>query len=90
MGTLAEAPGVIQKGTRLFVTPEDVAVLLGCGKSKAYNILREVNKQAEKKGHIPFPAGRANKYFFSDAFGVPIEEVDRIINEEQEVQDGIF
>lgn len=50
MSALTEAPGVVQKSTRIFVTQEDVAALLGCGKSKAYDIVREVNRQARKKG----------------------------------------
>lgn len=90
MSVLAEAPGVVRKSTRIFVTQEDVAMLLGCGKSKAYSIVREVNELAKKKGSHPFPAGKANKYLFSDTFGIPIEEVDKIINEEQEVQHGIL
>ena len=69
----ASASGVMRNATRIFVTQEDVAVLLGCGKSKAYNIVREVNKSAKKKG-------RANKYLFSDIYGIPIEEVDKVIN----------
>lgn len=82
MNALAEAPGVLQKSTRIFVTQEDVSVLLGCGKSKAYDIVREVNKLAKKKGNQPFPAGKANKYLFSDIFNIPIEEVDKVINKE--------
>lgn len=81
MGALAAAPGVLRKSTRVFVTQEDVAVLLGCGKSKAYDIVREVNELAKKKGNHPFPAGKANKYLFSDTFDIPIEEVDKVINE---------
>lgn len=76
----ASEPGVMRNATRIFVTQEDVAVLLGCGKSKAYNIVREVNKSAKKKGNHPFPAGKANKYLFSDIYGIPIEEVDKVIN----------
>lgn len=90
MQALTEAPGVVRKSTRIFVTQEDVAVLLGCGKSKAYDIVREVNKQAKQKGNHPFPAGKANKYLFSDIFDIPIEDVDRVINDEQEVQHGIL
>lgn len=85
MQGLAAAPGVVRKSTRIFVTQEDVAVLLGCGKSKAYDIVHEVNELAKKKGNYPFPAGKANKYLFSNAFDIPIEEVDRVINEEKEV-----
>ena len=82
MDVLTVASGVVRKSTRIFVTQEDVAVLLGCGKSKAYNIVREVNKHAKKNGKHPFPAGKANKYLFSDIFDIPIEEVDKVINEE--------
>ncbi len=84
MQALAEAPGVVRKSTRLFVTQKDVATILGCGKSKAYDIVRDVNKAAVKRGKHPFTAGRANKYLFADIFEIPIEEVDRVINEEQE------
>ncbi len=79
---LAEAPGVARKSTRIFVTQEDVAILLGCGKSKAYDIVREVNKLAKKKGKHPFPAGKANKYLFSYTYDIPIDEVDKVINSE--------
>lgn len=81
MQAMATSPGVVKKSTRIFVTHEDVAILLGCGKSKAYDIVREVNKSAKKKGNHPFPAGKANKYLFSDIFDIPIDEVDRVINE---------
>ena len=82
MGVLTAAPGVVQRSTRIFVTQEDVATLLGCGKSKAYDIVREVNEQAKKKGNHPFPAGKANKYLFSDIFDIPMDEVDKVINGE--------
>ena len=60
----ASTPGVMRNATRIFVTQEDVAVLLGCGKSKAYNIVREVNKSARKKATIHFrPARQINICF---------------------------
>lgn len=83
MDVVATAPGVVRKSTRIFVTQEDVGMLLGCGKSKAYDIVREINKLAKEKGNHPFPAGKANKYLFSDIFNIPIEEVDRVINKER-------
>ena len=76
----ASAPGVMRNATRIFVTQEDVAVLLGCGKSKAYNIVRELNELPKKKGKHPFPAGKANKYVFAEEFDIPIEEVNKVIN----------
>lgn len=82
MDGLAMGTGAVRKSTRIFVTQEDVATLLGCGKSKAYDIVREVNRQAKKKGNHPFPAGKANKYLFSDIFDIPMDEVDKVINGE--------
>lgn len=79
------APGVIKKTTRIFVTQEDVAELLGCRKSMAYKVVREVNECAKKKGSRPFPAGKANKYLFSSIYDIPIDDIDRVINSEQEV-----
>lgn len=81
MNALATAPGVVKKSTRIFVTQEDVSILLGCGKSKAYEIVRDVNKSAKENGNQPFPAGKANKYLFADIFHIPIEEVDSVISE---------
>ncbi len=79
METLAKAPGVVKRAPRIFITYEDVETLLGCGKSKAYDIVRQVNECAKKKGNHPFPSGKANKYLFSDIYDIPIEEVDRVI-----------
>lgn len=79
MQSLATAPGVVESVTRVFVVQKDVAMLLGCGKSKAYEVVNEVNEYAKKKGYLPFPAGKANKYLFADIYDIPIEEVDRVI-----------
>ena len=80
METLGAAPGVIGLAARIFITWEDVMELLGCRKSKAYKIVHEVNECAKKKGNSPFPSGKANKYLFSEIYGIPIEEVNRVIS----------
>lgn len=82
MYALTTAPGVVKKSTRIFVTQEDVSILLGCGKSKAYDIVRSVNKSAKENGTQPFPAGKANKYLFAEIYRIPIEEVNKVISEE--------
>lgn len=84
MGALATAQGVVKRGTNVFVTQEDVAILMNCKKSKAYDIVRNVNNYAKVKGCSPFPAGKANKYLFAEIYGIPIEDVDRIVSESQE------
>lgn len=83
MSILATAPGVVGKSTRIFVTKEDVAVLMGCKESKAYAMVREVNEEAKKRGKFPFPVGKANKYLFSEIYDIPIDDVNRVINEEE-------
>lgn len=80
MGATA-ASGVIREATRIFVTADDVIALFGCGRSKAYNIVREVNQYAKQKCGYPMQSGKANKYLFSEMFFVPLEEIDRTIRE---------
>ncbi|MCI9095190.1 MAG: hypothetical protein HFI97_01540 [Lachnospiraceae bacterium] len=82
MDALLTAPGVVKKASRLFITSEDVMLLFGCKQSKAYDIVREVNNYAKAKGYRPLPSGKANKYIFADIYNLPIEEVNRVINEE--------
>ncbi len=73
-------PGVIKQATRFYITKEDVSVLLGCGSTKALEVVRKVNEYAKKKGGFALQPGKANKYLFAEMFLVPIEDVDRIIN----------
>ena len=81
--TLALPPGDKLMSTRIFITEEDVTEHTGGRKSKAYGIVREVNKLAKEKGSHPFPAGKANKYLFSDIFSIPMEEIDKVIREQE-------
>lgn len=82
MGVLATAPGVTMGVTRIYVTAEDVMVLLGCKENKAYEQIREVNRHAMEKGLMSFPSGKANKYLFSELQGIPIEDVNAVISRE--------
>lgn len=84
MGELAASPGVVKIAARLFVTNEDVMKLFGCGRSKAYRIVQEVNAHAKEMGKRPLPAGKANKYLFSDLYGIPVDEIEKIISDKEE------
>lgn len=84
MTDVSLAPGVVKKATKVFVVQADVAEILGCCKSKAYNIVREVNEYAKKNGNLPFPSGRASKYLFAELYGIPIDEVNRVISNRTE------
>jgi hypothetical protein len=55
--------------------------LLGCKNNKAYAVIRDVNKFAAEKGQFSYGSGKANKYLFAEKFGIPIDVVDTIIEE---------
>jgi hypothetical protein len=50
MSGLSMAPGVVAAPLKTYVTSSDVRKLLGCKDSKAYQVIREVNKCATEKG----------------------------------------
>jgi len=77
---MESAPGVVKEAPKLYVTCKDVEVMLGCAKSKAYNIVRDTNAYAKSKGMRPFVGGKANKYIFADLYGIPIEDVEKVIS----------
>ena len=79
MSALATVPGVISAPARTYVDSEDVMILLGCRKSKASDYIRKINIRAREDGGIAFPAGKANKYLFSEMSKVPIEDVNRVL-----------
>lgn len=76
------AVGVISAPKRLYVTSSDVMKLLGCKSSYAGNVIKELNAEAKKSGKHAFPAGKANKYNFAEKFGIPLDDIDRIMVEE--------
>ena len=79
-GSTLDAPGVIGVPTRIYVSVPDVMMIMGCKKSKASVQIREANNKAEQKGMLPFSQGKANKYIFAEMFGVPIDEVNRVLD----------
>ena len=79
---LENSQGVIRKVSRVFISPKDIMLLFECSRSKAYKIVHEVNARANEKGELAPPAGKANKYTFARLYAIPIEDIDRIINEE--------
>lgn len=66
---------------RIFITGKDVMELLGCKSSKAYKVIEDVNRNAIERGMKAFPAGKANKYIFSEMYGVPVSDIDQIVKE---------
>lgn len=65
-----------------YVKCHDVMCILGCAQNKAYETIKMVNEYAVKKKLMPFPQGSANKYLFADLFGIPVADIDKILEEE--------
>ena len=79
MQVLTAAPGVISAPARVYVEIADVMILLGCRRSKASDYIKEINNKARKEGGIAFPAGKANKYLFSEMSKLPIEDINKVL-----------
>jgi sugar-specific transcriptional regulator TrmB len=51
------------------MTVENVAEALGISKSKAYQIIRALNKELQKKGYITIAGKCPTKYFSEKYYG---------------------
>lgn len=78
--TLVTAPGVLQATLTTYVTAKDVMKLIGCKENKAYQTIRQVNEAAKGSGKMAYGPGKANKYFFSEQFGIPMEVINAVID----------
>lgn len=82
MESLKNSPGVIGNAPRAYVTVDNVMCILGCGRSRAYEAIRAVNRITQKKGGMAFPPGKSNKYSFAEQFDIPMRLVDEVISQE--------
>lgn len=55
------------KNTDLFYTYEDVCEILSVSRNKAYEIIRELNKELQAQGYMTF-SGRVSKKYFNEKF----------------------
>lgn len=83
MSNVATAPGVLGAAMTTYVTVIDVEKLLGCKENKAYQTIREVNSAARKNGQFAYGQGKASKYLFSEKYGIPMEVVNAVIEQNQ-------
>lgn len=79
MDSLATAPGVLGAALTTYITADDVMKLLGCKQNKAYQTIREVNKAAREEGQFAYGQGKASKYIFAEKFGIPMDVVNAVI-----------
>ncbi len=50
---------------KLFVTADDAADMMGVSKSRAYRIIKDLNKELSEKGYVTV-AGRVSRKFFEE------------------------
>lgn len=81
MESLLTAPGVLGAAMTTYVNVYDVMKLLGCKENKAYKTIREVNKFAKESGQFAYGQGKASKYIFAEKFGIPMEVINAVIEE---------
>lgn len=81
MNTMVTAPGVLGATLTTYITAADVMKLLGCKQNKAYQAIREVNKVAREDGQFAYGQGKASKYIFAEKFGIPMDVINAVIEE---------
>ena len=69
------------KNTDLFYTYEDVCEILSISRNKAYEIIRELNKELQAQGYMTF-SGRVSKKYFNEKFYC-IEETNNEVKAEK-------
>ncbi len=81
MNAVVTAPGVLGAALTTYITAADVMKLLGCKENKAYQAIREVNRVAKEDGQFAYGQGKASKYIFAEKFGIPLEVVNEVIDQ---------
>ena len=51
----------------MFISAQEVAVMLGVSKSKAYAVVRELNRELSDRGFITI-SGKVSRKFFEEKF----------------------
>ncbi len=46
----------------------DVMVILGCGRTKAQDVIRQMNDELESKGYGRWPKGKISKTYFNQKY----------------------
>lgn len=53
-----------------FLKAEDISEMLGVSRSKAYQIIKDLNAELENKGYITVRGKISAKYFYERCYGV--------------------
>lgn len=60
--------GLSSMVTLSYYTIKDVMTILGCGRTKASEVVRKLNDELEEKGYMRFPLGRVPKKYFEERY----------------------
>lgn len=55
-----------------YLTVDDIMKSMGVGKTKAYNVIKELNAERKKRGYIVAP-GKVSKSYYEARYGVKVE-----------------
>lgn len=69
----------------IFYDVEDVRELLGVSRSKAYDIIRDLNAELKKNGYIVAIAGKVPKKFFNERFYCDLEAPETVKLERRQI-----
>lgn len=69
----------------IFYDVEDVRELLGVSRSKAYDIIRDLNAELKKNGYIVAIAGKVPKKFFNERFYCDLETPETVKLERRQI-----
>lgn len=58
--------------TRVYLTAQDVAEILGISRSKAYQVIKELNGELEKRGYIVLSGKVPTKFLQEKYYGLAV------------------
>lgn len=63
-------PTILQQPTVTigYYTVDDVMVILGCKRTKAQDVIRELNDELVEKGYRKWPKGKISKKYFNERY----------------------
>lgn len=57
-----------------FISAEEIQKMMGVSKSKAYNLVKQLNAELEEKGFLVVPGRVSRKYFEERFYGLVEQE----------------
>ena len=65
----------------MYYTGNDVQKIIGCARSKAYQIIKTLRDELDSKGYIAPPAGKIQKTYFCERCKLNLKECESPLKE---------